>query len=74
MIVIDNTTATCEKELGTWTIRVNGCFVASFWRARKALSVFSKLVEALQNEQEVGHVDENNVLRFSATTTPKAGE
>lgn len=67
MIVNDNISVTCEKEFGTWTIRVNGRFVGSFWRAKRALDFFSRLVEALQTEQMVGHVGDDNVVRFAAT-------
>lgn len=38
---------TCEKEMGGWTIRVNGIFVADFWREKVARRIAMRLADAL---------------------------
>lgn len=38
---------TCEKELGTWTIRVNGRYVGEFWGEAKARRFAMSLADAL---------------------------
>ena len=38
---------TCEKELGTWTVRLDGKFVADFWSEKKARRLTYYLVRAL---------------------------
>lgn len=38
---------TCDKELGRWTIRVNGHFIVDFWREATARRMAMKLAEAL---------------------------
>lgn len=42
----------CEKELGKWTIRINGHFIADFWRSSKALDAYSRLLKATQKEND----------------------
>lgn len=39
---------TCEKELGTWTVRLNGVFVADFWTEVKARRLADNLRKALE--------------------------
>ena len=70
MKIDDRTSVTCERELGAWTIRVNGCYVGSFWRSGRALSFYSRLTEALQRQRLVGEVGDDNVLRFHREVTP----
>ena len=38
---------TCEKELGAWTIRVNGHYVGEFWSEAKARRFAMRLADAL---------------------------
>lgn len=37
----------CEQEVGKWTIRIDGVFIAQFWRAAPALRMVEKLRRVL---------------------------
>lgn len=38
---------TCMKELGRWTIRINGHFVADFWRESLARRIAMRMNDAI---------------------------
>ena len=40
-------TVEVSKEIGDWTVRVNGFFVASFWREAKARRLAMNLLKAI---------------------------
>jgi len=44
---------TAERELGKWTVRVNGIFVANFWREIRALRLAERLRVALDNPSQI---------------------
>lgn len=39
---------TCEKELGYWTVRVDGKFVCDFWFKKNAYEMSYRLIKALK--------------------------
>lgn len=46
---------TCAKEIGRWTIRVNGRFVADFWREALARRIAMRLANALEAGRQDGN-------------------
>ncbi len=39
----------CDRELWKWTVRVNGVFVADYWRKGKAFEMAHRLRVAVTN-------------------------
>lgn len=39
---------TCKKELGRWTVRINGKFVADFWREAPARALAMRIMDAFE--------------------------
>lgn len=47
-------TVTCEKEFGSWTIRLNGLFIANFWSEKKARRFAMNLIKVLKDDPSHG--------------------
>lgn len=43
-----NHSVTCEKEFGTWTVRLDGIHVADFWREVNARRIADRIAKALK--------------------------
>lgn len=43
-------TITCKKELGTWTVRINGVFIFDSWREAPARRLAMWIREALNRK------------------------
>jgi hypothetical protein len=42
---------TCEKEIGRWTVRLNGLYITDFWSEVRARRVAMKLAAAIRSLQ-----------------------
>lgn len=40
-------TVSCDKEIGKWTVRVNGVYIADFWSETRARRLAMNLASAL---------------------------
>ena len=52
----------CERELGTWTVRINGHFIIDFWSERKARRLTMKLMSVLGAIEDERNAEEQTNL------------